>query len=670
MGFDDFKFGKKLTVGFGILLGLTVILGLLAIINMRRIASKTDILVEEYLQEVTVSNHVERNFHQTMYNVRSYGYSGDADLLTNAKSYFDKVNQYVSEAQTLAKESDNLTLLKSSLDDISTELTKYQAAITQTETLIGTMADAKDAMDKSAVDFIDNCYTYLDSQNDSFDKEVGTASTAKLDERHEKISVINEIIDKGNSLRIANFKAQANRKDDDLKSAINNFSISTELSALREITYQATNIANLDKIEKSAKDYVDAVETFYDAMVANSKLAEERITLALAILKELEAIADKGIENSQDSGDDAISVISVSTFIIIFGLFIAILIGIALAYIITKAIVSGLQSGVKLTEEISTGNLTMTVDSKLVSRKDEIGDLARALQTMISKLKEIVVSIVTGAENIADASLQMASTSQEMSQGASEQASSTEEVSSSMEQMSANIQQNTENAQETQKIAITAAEGIKNGNDASQKSVASMKIIAEKIMIINEIAFQTNILALNAAVEAARAGEQGRGFAVVAAEVRKLAERSAKAASEIDQVSKTGVNIAENAGILLNQIVPEIEKTATLVQEIAAASIEQNSGASQVNSAIDQLNQVTQQNAAAAEELATSAEELASQAEQLKDIINFFNVGSAVKTSSFKKNKSSKSSIIHSFNAKQHTKKSSFDNIDEGFEKF
>jgi methyl-accepting chemotaxis protein len=193
-----------------------------------------------------------------------------------------------------------------------------------------------------------------------------------------------------------------------------------------------------------------------------------------------------------------------------------------------------------------------------------------------------------------------------------------------MEEMVANIQQNTENAQQTQKIALNAAEGINQINIASAQTLQYMLEIADKVSIIGEIARQTNILALNAAVEAARAGEHGKGFAVVAAEVRKLAERSQASAVEIDSLTKTSVRVTEDAGKLMALIVPEISKTARLIQEIASASVEQNSGADQVNSAIQQLNQVTQQNAAASEEVATSSEELSGQAEQLLERVRFF----------------------------------------------
>jgi len=272
---------------------------------------------------------------------------------------------------------------------------------------------------------------------------------------------------------------------------------------------------------------------------------------------------------------------------------------------------------------VAAGDLM--VDLKMRSEKDE---LLQSLTDMVKSTANIISEFRVAASNISSSSEQMSSTSQQMSQGASEQASSAEEVSSSMEQMAANIQQNTENARQTEKIALNAADDINRVNEASDQTLKYMQEIADKVSIIGEIARQTNILALNAAVEAARAGEHGKGFAVVAAEVRKLAERSQVSAVEIDTLTKNSVRATEESGKLLAALAPEIGKTAKLVQEIAAASIEQNSGADQVNNAIQQLNQVTQQNAAASEEMATSSEELSGQAQQLMEMISFFKLES------------------------------------------
>ena len=278
---------------------------------------------------------------------------------------------------------------------------------------------------------------------------------------------------------------------------------------------------------------------------------------------------------------------------------------------------------------IAQGDLTV----ELVKRSDS-DELMESLNDMVKATAKIVDDVRTAASNIASSSQQLSANSQSISQGANEQATAAEEISSSMEEMVSNIQQNTDNALQTEKIALTASNGIRDGNRSVEISVSAMKDIADKIRIINDIAFQTNILALNAAVEAARAGEHGRGFAVVAAEVRKLAERSKLASDDIEQLSKNGVNVAIKAGQQLAELVPEIEKTSRLVQEISAASLEQNAGSNQINNAILQLNKVTQQNASASEELASGAEELSSQAQLMLDVIAYFRIGNEKSASS------------------------------------
>jgi len=360
-----------------------------------------------------------------------------------------------------------------------------------------------------------------------------------------------------------------------------------------------------------------------------------------------------------------------------FGIIIA-LIAIVISVFIVKKMIETFQKLINASKKISEGDLTANIE---IYQKDEIGDLADSLRRMLEKLREVVSAVVNGSNQIADASNEISSSSQQVSQGASEQASSAEEISSSMEEMASNIQQNTDNAQQTEKISAKAALDIIEGSNNVNQTVEAMKKIADKVAIISDIAFQTNILALNAAVEAARAGEHGKGFAVVAAEVRKLAERSQIAANEINGLSKSSVEIAVKSGNLLNAIVPDIQKTSKLVQEITASSIEQNSGADQINNAINQLNQVTQQNAAASEEMATSSEELSSQAEQLQDIISFFkidnNASKSRKTVTVKKSTSNKFVHLENKNVSQNHNKNKgaelqmFDNKhDVDFEKF
>jgi methyl-accepting chemotaxis protein len=276
-------------------------------------------------------------------------------------------------------------------------------------------------------------------------------------------------------------------------------------------------------------------------------------------------------------------------------------------------------------QNIKNGDLTTTQHSGNFD-SNELGKVKNALDETTLKLKEMVREIIHTSDNFYAASNQLSMASQQLSQGASQQASSLEEISSSMEEMVTNIQQNNDNSKQTETIAQHSAKGMVEVNTAAQKSLDSVKNITEKIQIINDIAFQTNLLALNAAVEAARAGEHGKGFAVVAAEVRRLAINSKAAADEIVKLSKESREITNQSGELLIKLIPEIQKTSELVQEITSATIEQGTGAEQINSAIQQLNSITQQNAASSEELATSAEELSSQADQLKSLVSFFRI--------------------------------------------
>jgi methyl-accepting chemotaxis protein len=380
----------------------------------------------------------------------------------------------------------------------------------------------------------------------------------------------------------------------------------------------------LDEIKSLAKINTDSANQ--EAIKISSTLARSNALNAVDAIKQIVAKNLGELAEAKTEADAAVEQANrLMLFIVLFSIIFAGVLGLYIVRSIQMDLGGDPGDVAKIVGQIAQGNLTL--DFKNTNGKPNVG-LLKSVEEMTEKLKEIIGLVISGASNISTASKQMSDSSLQMSQGATEQASSVEEVSSSMEQMVATILQNSSNSEQTNKIAAKAVTEIVESSVAVEDTIKSMKAITDKISIIGEITRQTNILALNAAVEAARAGEHGRGFAVVAAEVRKLAERSSASAVEINSVSSKSVETAQRSGELLKSAVPGIQKTSELVQEITAASVEQNGGAEQINSAIQQLNYVVQQNAAIAEEMAASAEELNAQADQLRSAISFFNVDS------------------------------------------
>jgi len=377
----------------------------------------------------------------------------------------------------------------------------------------------------------------------------------------------------------------------------------------------------------SVMQSLSSFESYNDplTMFETEDLMESTIAPSTELLKKsLDRLV--AIKSTEGATIKVVDIINQSKTTIIVSAIVVFILAVIIALIIASSITNRISDAIETIKAMANGDLTQTI---VVSNNDEIGEMINQFLIMTDRLKDAIGVIFATSDSIGTSSAKIKDSSKQTSLGATEQAASAEEVAASMEEMSANIQQNTENAQQTEKIAIQASEDIQEGNSAVAQTVDSMKTIASKISIIEEIARQTNLLALNAAVEAARAGEHGKGFAVVAAEVRKLAERSQEAANEINDLTSSSLKISEKAGNLLEAIVPNIDKTARLVQEITAASKEQNSGAEQVNNALQELNNVVQRNASASEEIAHNADDLSNKGNQLKEAISFFKIDDA-----------------------------------------
>ncbi len=512
----------------------------------------------------------------------------DAALMENAIASLDGLKKHTDEIRSVTREQvniDQINEIEAAAADYGKTMQSYLQELRK-----GDSANTEDmktyqkGMDDAAGRYVTNCKAFLDSQQQSLTKD--------MTERHEKISLVNDIIDLGNDARVKAFKSQALREPTFIENALKNFpKLDEKYAALRKITHLKADLDRIDKTKTSGDNYAHALTAFLSEWRKLQDVAKQREEAGRVVIEACKNTSDAGMTNTDKIATEAASSLAANSTIMIVGLAVGTIIAILCAIWIIRSI---------------TG-----------------------------PLNRIIAGLTEGSEQVASASSQVSAASQSLAEGATEQAAGLEETSSSLEEMSSMTKQNADNAAQANNLSSEARKAADSGSESMIRMSSAINDIqrsseetAKIIKVIDEIAFQTNLLALNAAVEAARAGEAGKGFAVVAEEVRNLAMRSAEAAKNTASMieesvknSQNGVEISQEVAKALEEIVTGVGKATDLVGEIAAASKEQAQGITQVNTAVSEMDKVTQQNAANAEESASAAEELNAQAEQMNQVV-------------------------------------------------
>ncbi|MEA3318155.1 MAG: methyl-accepting chemotaxis protein, partial [Bacteroidota bacterium] len=544
--------GTKLTIGFSLVILVGVIIGIVGIVGIQTVNNKVD--------KAEDANRLANYSLQMRRYEKNFLLRHDETSVKKHNDVMDKIFVQIVESKTKFKDQndiDKLNLLQQHAEEYKKYMQTYIKNYKENYLL------QLQKSGKSGDEFIKLIDEVRLSKKEQMLKEFNNKAGVNILKKQFKLTLkTNEVDAQFAEIKLIALNAIYTKNSAQFNIALKKLDqLLDNIKLTKSTLKQKADINKNNQLFISLNSYKEAIVKMNSINNKQTELGNNMVNSAhefINLAYEIRAIQKKKMQKS---------IIQSNTLIIAF-IIIGILIGFILAYTISRYIIVSIKKGVDLAELYADGDFTVVVPETDLTKKDEMGDLARAMVSMGKKIKDTIANVIVAADNIASASQQLSSGSQQLSQGASEQASSTEEVSSSMEEMSSNIQQNTDNAKQTEEISNIASTGITKVSVASKESVESIRQISDKISVVTDIAFQTNILALNAAVEAARAGEHGKGFAVVAAEVRKLAEKSKAAADEIVSLSKNSLKVTENSGQLMENIMPEIEKTAKLVQEI------------------------------------------------------------------------------------------------------
>lgn len=602
----------KLILAFGTVLTLLIAVSAIAYMALTH-ATNGFSDYRRFAINTNNAGRVQANLLSMRISAANYYYTADPAQLKNQKERFELLQEVLKEAEANVIDEQQLKIL----DDSEKRIEEYGEVFEEITGLVNKrdeLVDLKMATDGNLADKL--LTDILDVAQINSDVElVRLTSEARRALLAMRLSVMKFVI--------------SSRADDEQRARSSGAEFASTLEQIRPLASASQLQDKLRDITASYQRYSGNLEALVQLIRQRDKLKAEQLDpLGREAAKAIEELK-LAIKDQQDELGPKLAASNAKARIsVVLTSVLAIVVAMLMAALLIRNVIRTLGGdpayAAEVVRTVADGDLTV----KITTDERNQGSLLYAIRQMVDKLGQTVSEIKAAAGSLSSASEQVSATSQSLSQASSEQAASLEETSASIQQMSASINQNTENAKVTDGIASKSAADAQDGGQAVRATVEAMKSIADKIGIVDDIAYQTNLLALNAAIEAARAGDHGKGFAVVAAEVRKLAERSQVAAQEIGELAATSVKTAERAGTLLEQMLPSIRKTADLVQEITAASREQSTGAGQITTAMNQLNQTTQQNASASEELSATAEEMSSQAEQLQQLMAQFKVDS------------------------------------------
>ncbi len=585
--------GKKIALGFAALLAICLALGTLAVVQMGAVSDRAHKLAEQYVPETAISSALGRATADTVLAIRSYGLTSDPKFYEQAQKKMVEVKENIEKARALVAKHPGMVKLKEEMDAFEKDYAEFSALVAETKTRSEAIDKVQTEMNAGAGQFVTRIEVFQNAQDQALRADIKASLAAdKLEERAKKIELATEARNLMNQVRIAAWKAQAERDFKPLQDAQAKFGdIEKVFAQIRPITHREEDKQSLVELAAAAKTYEASTHALVAAQTALAETGAKRLKIADHLAGVANEIVEVGVDRTTKEAAGASATLDSASVVLLVGLGVASVVGILLAWLITRGI-------------------------------------TRAVWTIVEKLN-------AGAEQTAAASSQVAGASQALAEGSSEQAASLEETGASLEEMTSMIKRNAEAANkaktlagETRAAADTGATDMREMQTAMGDIKASSDSVSKILKDIDEIAFQTNILALNAAVEAARAGEAGMGFAVVADEVRNLAQRSAKAAKDTaakieDAISKSqrGVEISGKVAKNFDDIAGKTREVDRYVAEIASASSEQSQGIGQIGMAVTQMDKTTQSNAANAEENASASEELSAQAEALQESV-------------------------------------------------